>query len=77
MLANLDHPGTGISIHELSRVSIQEHVSTAETAYHHGLMDTFVNIVQTNIFDVFIKKDELILAYTMAGYETVLSELMD
>lgn len=49
-VANIVHPGSGINIHELSKVSIKNYVNTATTT-HHGLADTFVNIVPSNFFE--------------------------
>lgn len=49
-VANLFHPGSGVNIHELSKVSIKSYMNTA-TAAHHGLADTFVNIVPSNFFE--------------------------
>ncbi|WP_010237402.1 cation:dicarboxylate symporter family transporter [Clostridium arbusti] len=49
-VANIFHPGSGINIHELSKVSIKNYVNTATTT-HHGLADTFVNIVPSNFFE--------------------------
>lgn len=48
--ANIFHPGSGVNIHELSKVSIKSYMNTATSA-HHGLADTFVNIVPSNFFE--------------------------
>lgn len=63
LAANLIHPGTGININELSTVSIQKYVETAETVSHHSFMDTFINIVPTNIFDALAKGDLLAVIF--------------
>lgn len=63
VIANLVHPGTGINIHELSAVSIDKYVSTAETAAKHGFMDTIKNIVPTNIFESLAKGDLLAIIF--------------
>jgi len=63
LAANLFHPGTGININELSTVSIQKYMETAETASHHSFMDTFINIVPTNIFDALAKGDLLAVIF--------------
>lgn len=57
--ANLTHPGAGVNIQELSKVSIDKYVSTAETVASHGFVDTLKNIVPTNVFDSFAKGDLL------------------
>ncbi|GAA0075691.1 glutamate/aspartate:proton symporter GltP [Clostridium sp. CTA-5] len=59
LVANLFHPGTGVNIQELSTISIDKYISTAEAATKHGFMDTFINIVPTNIFDSLVKGDLL------------------
>ena len=63
LVANLVHPGTGVNIQELSTVSIEKYVSTAETVSKHGFMDTFINIVPTNIFDSLAKGDLLAVIF--------------
>ena len=63
LVANLVHPGTGINISELSTVSIQKYMDTAETVSHHSFMDTFINIVPTNIFDALAKGDLLAVIF--------------
>lgn len=59
LVANLVHPGTGVNIQELSAVSIDKYVSTAETVANHGFMDTIKNIVPTNIFESLAKGELL------------------
>lgn len=51
LIANVVHPGSGVNMSELSKVSIENYVSTAETVSNHSFMDTFVNIVPNNIFE--------------------------
>jgi proton glutamate symport protein len=51
LIANVVHPGTGVNMGELSKVSIENYVSTAETVSNHRFIDTFVNIVPNNIFE--------------------------
>ena len=63
LVANLVHPGTGVNIQELSTVNIEKYVSTAETVSKHGFMDTFINIVPTNIFDSLAKGDLLAIIF--------------
>lgn len=59
LVANLVHPGNGINISNLATTSIDKYMHTAETASSHGLMDTFINIVPTNIFESLSKGDLL------------------
>jgi proton glutamate symport protein len=48
--ANAFHPGTGVNMHALQKADIQKYVDTTKQVKEHGMMDTFVNIVPTNIF---------------------------
>ncbi|MFT8351614.1 cation:dicarboxylate symporter family transporter [Clostridium saccharoperbutylacetonicum] len=59
LFANLVHPGAGINIQELSSVSIDKYMSTADAASKHSFADTIINIVPTNVFDSFAKGDLL------------------
>ncbi|AGX42012.1 cation:dicarboxylate symporter family transporter [Clostridium saccharobutylicum] len=59
LVANLAHPGNGVNISELSTTSIDKYMSTAQAASNHGFMDTFINIVPTNIFESLAKGDLL------------------
>lgn len=59
VIANLAHPGTGINIEQLSTVSIDSYMNTANDASKHSFISTFVNIVPTNIFDSLAKGDLL------------------
>ena len=59
LVANLVHPGNGVNISNLATTSIDKYMHTAETASSHGLMDTFLNIVPTNIFESLSKGDLL------------------
>lgn len=63
VIANLTHPGAGVNIQELSKVSIDKYVSTAETVANHGFIDTLKNIVPTNVFDSFAKGDLLSIIF--------------
>lgn len=63
LVANLAHPGAGININELSTVSIEKYMNTAETAAKHSFADTFINIVPTNIFDSLAKGDLLAVIF--------------
>ncbi|CUQ12732.1 cation:dicarboxylate symporter family transporter [Clostridium baratii] len=59
LVANLVHPGNGVNISNLATTSIDKYMHTAETASSHGFMDTFINIVPTNIFESLSKGDLL------------------
>lgn len=63
LVANLAHPGAGVNINELSSVSIEKYMNTAETVSSHGFADTFINIVPTNIFESLAKGDLLAVIF--------------
>ncbi|NRT80511.1 cation:dicarboxylate symporter family transporter [Clostridium beijerinckii] len=63
VVANVAHPGSGINIQELSSVSIEKYMNTAETVSNHGFADTFLNIVPTNIFESLSKGDLLAVIF--------------
>lgn len=49
LIANVFKPGKGVNMAELVKSDIHTYVDTAQKS-SHGMMDTFVNIVPTNIF---------------------------
>ncbi|HZG15426.1 MAG TPA: cation:dicarboxylase symporter family transporter [Candidatus Bathyarchaeia archaeon] len=49
LAANLFHPGTGVDRSQLAKTDIHSYVETSETTASHSMVDTFVNIVPTNI----------------------------
>ncbi len=59
VVANLVHPGNGVNISTLATTNIDKYMSTAEAASNHGFIDTFINIVPTNIFESLTKGDLL------------------
>lgn len=59
VVANLVHPGNGVNISTLATTNIDKYMSTAEAASNHSFMDTFINIVPTNIFESLAKGDLL------------------
>ena len=59
IVANLVHPGNGVNISNLATTNIDKYMHTAEAASNHGFMDTFINIVPTNIFESLAKGDLL------------------
>lgn len=63
LIANVAHPGTGVNIQQLSAVSIDKYMTTADAAAKHSFMDTFINIVPTNIFDSLAKGDLLAVIF--------------
>ena len=59
IVANLFHPGNGVNISSLATTNIDKYMNTAQTASSHGFIDTFLNIVPTNIFESLAKGDLL------------------
>ena len=59
IVANLFHPGNGVNISSLATTNIDKYMNTAEAASNHGFIDTFINIVPTNIFESLAKGDLL------------------
>ncbi|MCB2308622.1 cation:dicarboxylase symporter family transporter [Clostridium estertheticum] len=59
IIGNVVHPGTGIDMHSLVKTSISSYAGSAATAKTHGLVDTIVNIVPTNIMESLGKGDML------------------
>ncbi|UUZ84901.1 cation:dicarboxylase symporter family transporter [Paenibacillus sp. P26] len=63
LFANVFHPGAGINMEHLAKSDISKYVQTTETTKSHGLADTFINIVPTNIFDSIMKGDMLAIIF--------------
>jgi proton glutamate symport protein len=61
--ANLFQPGKGIDMSELSKGDISKYVETTETVAHHSFIDTFVNIVPTNIFQSLMNGEMLAIIF--------------
>jgi proton glutamate symport protein len=63
LAANLFHPGTGVDRAHLSKTDINTYVSTAKTTESHSMVDTFVNIVPTNIIQSLANGDMLAVIF--------------
>ncbi|MCZ8512213.1 cation:dicarboxylase symporter family transporter [Paenibacillus filicis] len=63
LFANVIHPGTGVNMEHLVKSDISKYVQTSETAKSQGLLDTFVHIVPTNIFESIMKGDMLAIIF--------------
>ncbi|MBP0723667.1 cation:dicarboxylase symporter family transporter [Bacillus sp. RG28] len=59
LAANIFHPGTGIDRSHLAKSDISAYVTTAKTTETHSMVDTFVNIVPTNIMQSLSNGDML------------------
>lgn len=62
LFANVLRPGSGIHMADLTKSDIQKYVDTSEQA-GHTFMDTFVNIVPTNIFKALANGDMLAVIF--------------
>ncbi|MCM3765165.1 cation:dicarboxylate symporter family transporter [Neobacillus niacini] len=63
LFGNLFHPGSGIDRSQLTKTDIHSYVETAETTQSHSLVDTFVNIVPTNIIQSLANGDMLAIIF--------------
>ncbi|WML28803.1 cation:dicarboxylase symporter family transporter [Neobacillus sp. OS1-32] len=60
---NVFHPGTGIDRSQLTKTDINTYVETAKTTETHSMVDTFVNIVPTNIIQSLANGDMLAIIF--------------
>ncbi|OAJ73839.1 glutamate:protein symporter [Brevibacillus sp. SKDU10] len=63
LAANVFKPGVGVNMAELTKTDINKYVQTADQATHHSFVDTFVNIVPTNVFEAMGKGDMLAIIF--------------
>jgi proton glutamate symport protein len=63
LAANLFHPGTGVDRAHLTKTDINAYVETAKTTESHSMIDTFVNIVPTNIIQSLANGDMLAIIF--------------
>lgn len=63
LVANVFQPGHGVEMQNLQKSDISSYVSTAETQESHSFVDTFVNIVPTNIVESLVKGDMLAIIF--------------
>ncbi|WP_251551014.1 cation:dicarboxylate symporter family transporter [Neobacillus muris] len=68
LMANLFHPGTGVDMSQLTKTDINTYVETAETTQSHSKIDTFVNIVPTNIIQALASGDMLAIIFFSAMF---------
>ena len=59
LTANIFHPGTGVDRSQLIKSDISSYVTTEKTTAAHSKIDTFVNIVLTNVVQAFANGDML------------------
>ncbi|WP_275671489.1 cation:dicarboxylate symporter family transporter [Neobacillus kokaensis] len=60
---NVFHPGSGIDRTQLTKTDINTYVETAKTTETHSMVDTFVNIVPTNIIQSLANGDMLAIIF--------------
>ncbi|MCM3569694.1 cation:dicarboxylate symporter family transporter [Neobacillus mesonae] len=60
---NFFHPGSGIDRSHLTKTDINTYVETAKTTESHSMVDTFVNIVPTNIIQSLANGDMLAIIF--------------
>lgn len=63
LFANVFHPGTGVDRSQLVKTDINTYVETAKTTESHSKIDTFVNIVPTNIIQALANGDMLAIIF--------------
>lgn len=63
LAANVFQPGAGIDQSKLTKTDINSYVDTAEQTESHSMMDTFVNIVPTNIIQSLADGDMLAIIF--------------
>ncbi|MGG3574022.1 cation:dicarboxylase symporter family transporter [Bacillus gobiensis] len=63
LFANIFQPGVGIDRSKLTESSISQYEETAETQEEHGVVETFVEIIPTNIFQAFVEGDMLAIVF--------------
>jgi proton glutamate symport protein len=63
LFANVFHPGTGVNMNQIEKGDIQKYVDTTAEVKQHGIVDTFVNIVPTNLFKALADGDMLAIIF--------------
>jgi proton glutamate symport protein len=63
LAANIFKPGLGVDMSHLEKTDISTYVQTSETVATHSFVDTFVNIVPTNIFQSLMNGEMLAIIF--------------
>jgi proton glutamate symport protein len=63
LVANMVHPGTGVDRSQLIKSDMTAYVTTEKTTESHSKIDTFVNIVPTNVVQAFANGDMLSIIF--------------
>lgn len=63
LAANIFHPGTGVDRSSLVKSDMSSYITTEKAAESHSKIDTFVNIVPTNVFQAIANGDMLAIIF--------------
>ncbi len=63
LIANVAHPGTGVDRTQLVKSDMSAYVTTEKATESHSKIDTFVNIVPTNVVQAFANGDMLAIIF--------------
>jgi proton glutamate symport protein len=63
LAANIFQPGAGVDMKAIQKTDIQKYVDTTHEVENHGMVDTFVNIVPTNLFTSLAEGDMLAIIF--------------
>jgi proton glutamate symport protein len=63
LAANIFQPGAGVDMKAIQKTDIQKYVDTTNEVENHGMVDTFVNIVPTNLFTSLAEGDMLAIIF--------------
>ncbi|WP_223592568.1 cation:dicarboxylate symporter family transporter [Neobacillus bataviensis] len=63
LVANVFHPGSGVDRSQLIKSDISSYVTTEKATESHSHIDTFVNIVPTNVVQAFANGDMLAIIF--------------
>jgi proton glutamate symport protein len=63
LVANIVHPGTGVDRSQLVKSDMTSYITTEKTTESHSKIDTFVNIVPTNVVQAFANGDMLAIIF--------------
>nr|WP_318539363.1 cation:dicarboxylase symporter family transporter [Terribacillus saccharophilus] len=66
IFANVFQPGEGVNRSELSTSSIEQYEETAKTQEDHGVVDTLLEIIPTNVFQAIAEGDMLAIVFFSA-----------
>ncbi|MFD2616260.1 cation:dicarboxylate symporter family transporter [Terrilactibacillus laevilacticus] len=73
LFANIFQPGAGVDRHQLEKADISSYMQTEKEVEQHSAVDTFVNIVPTNIFESLANGDMLAIVFFAVIFGTGLT----